>query len=229
MAQTLLQKLDVLIDRGNPFQIALYDIIKAIIEVTDAESGDSTILADIIREKTAGAKVSFPDNIKVDTVDEETTDAGVTIDSVLLKDNTITILQNIIKGLASTEGYGLLNIKSISASIAFSGGATEVIPVQVPAGVKIIGCQLRNDTILTATTGVSYSAAYSTGSTQAIGSGIGFTKNAKTNTFFDANADTDITTALTDVTLTPNAGTLDTGTVVAVVYYYELTTMTSAS
>jgi hypothetical protein len=133
------------------------------------------------------------------------------------------------KGLASTEGYGRLALKSKSASKAFAGGGTEVIPTQVPSGARIIGCQLRNDTTLVATTGVSYSAAYSTGSTQAIASGVDYVKNTKTNTMFNTNGATDITSAATDITLTPNAGTLDTGTVVAVVYYYELTTMSSAA
>jgi hypothetical protein len=133
-----------------------------------------------------------------------------------------------IKKLLRLGDVGRLTLKYVSASKTFAGGATEVIATQVPSGVKIVGCQLRNDTLLVATTGVSYSAAYSTGSTQSIGSGIAFTKNTKTNKMFDSNGATDITSDLTDITLTPDAGTLDTGTVTAIVYYYELTSMTSA-
>lgn len=136
------------------------------------------------------------------------------------------------KGIASTEGYGQLALKSISASKAFAGGATEVIPVQVPSGVILVGAQLRNDTVLVGAGAASYSAAYSTGATQAISSGTAFTKNTKVNTFFNvqgAGEATNITSGLTDITLTPNAGTLDTGTVTAVVYYYELTSMTDAA
>ena len=131
------------------------------------------------------------------------------------------------KGIAnSANGYGQLAVKSISASVTCSGGATENIAVQVPSGAKIIGCQLRNNTAITfGGGGATYSAAYNTGATQSIGSGIAETLNTKTNKFFDSNAATDITSAATDITLTPNAGTLATGTVEAVVYYYELTSM----
>ena len=83
--------------------------------------------------------------------------------------------------------------------------------------------------LVTATTGVSYSAAYNGGAAQSIGTGIAFTKNTKTEIFFDVNAATDITSATTDITLTPNAGTLDSGEVSAVVYYYDMTAMTSAA
>lgn len=133
------------------------------------------------------------------------------------------------KGVASTEGYGQLALKYISASKAFAGGATEVIPVQVPTGAILVTALLRNDTTLVGAGAASYSAAYSTGSTQAISSGTNFVKNTKVTTPFDANAATAITSAATDITLTPNAGTLDTGTVTAVVYYYEPTALTDAA
>lgn len=141
---------------------------------------------------------------------------------------TVTPGELAIKGVA-TEGYGSLTLKSITASIVLSGGATEVIPVQVPSGAKIVAAQLRNDTIIVGAGATSYSAAYSTGATQAISAGTAFTKNAKESTFFDSYTEIDVTTDLTDITLTPNAGTLDTGTVTAVVYYYELTDLTSAA
>lgn len=131
-----------------------------------------------------------------------------------------------------SEGTGALVLKKAVAVKAFAGGATEVIPVAVPSGAMIVGAQLRNNTILTATTGVSYSAAYSGGATQSIGSGLAFTKNTKTNTFFTVQGSgeaTNITSNTTNITLTPNAGTLDTGTVEAVVYYWAFETTTSAA
>ena len=133
-----------------------------------------------------------------------------------------------IYGTAS-EGNGFLRLKSKFATKAFAGGATEVIPIQVPAGALIVSCQLRNNTILVGAGAATYSAAYSTGATQAISAGTAFAKNTKVNTFFNVNAATAITTGLTDVTLTPDAGTLDTGTVEAFVYYYELTSITNAA
>jgi len=130
-------------------------------------------------------------------------------------------------GVASTSGIGVLSLKSISASKAMTGVGTAVIATQVPSGAMILACQLRNDTIIVGAGAATYSSAYSTGSTQAISSGTAFTKNTKINKFFDVNTATNITTGLTDITLTPNAGTLDTGTITAIVYYYELTSLTS--
>ena len=136
------------------------------------------------------------------------------------------------KGVASTEGYGQLALKYKTASKAVAGGATEVIPVQVPSGAILVGALLRNDTVIVGAGAATYSAAYSTGATQAISTGTAFTKNTKVSTFFNvqgAGEATNITSGLTDITLTPNAGTLDTGTVTAVVYYYELTALTDAA
>lgn len=137
-------------------------------------------------------------------------------------------LQSYIGNVPSTTtGYGLLQLKSISASRIMSGGATEVISINVPSGSLIIASQLRNDTIISGVEATTYSATYSTGSTQAISSGISFAKNTKINKFFNVNSDTAITTGTTNITLTPNAGTLNTGTITAIVYYYELTIMTN--
>lgn len=44
----------------------------------------------------------------------------------------------------------------------------------------------------------------------------------------DLNGATAITSNTTNITLTPDAGTLDTGTVTAIVYYYSLVPMTNA-
>lgn len=172
--------------------------------------------------------LSVSGTLSLDTVSEYTPAAGVTIDGVLLKDSKVTAVSLIEKGLAA-DGYGLLTLKSITTSKTMAGGATEVIAVQVPSGAKIVACQLRNDVVVVGAGATTYSAAYSTGSTQAISTGTAFSKNTKVNKFFDANADTDITTGLTDITLTPDAGTLDTGVVTAVVYYYELTILTSVA
>lgn len=136
-------------------------------------------------------------------------------------------ITNPITGTASTTGFGVLTLKSKAASVTCAGGATEIISVQVPSGAILLGCQLRNDTIIVGAGAATYSAAYSTGSTQAISAGTSFAKNTKVDKFFNANGNTAITTGATDVTLTPNAGTLDTGTVVAVVYYWELTSLTN--
>jgi hypothetical protein len=142
--------------------------------------------------------------------------------------DSVTAFESIVKGLASTEGFGLLSIKTISASVVFDGGATETISIQIPLGVKILGTSLRNDTILVGAGAVTYTAAYTGGSGQNVKAGIAFAKNTKANKCYDANSDSDITTDVTDIELTPDAGTLDTGTVTAVTYYLELTSLTDA-
>lgn len=133
------------------------------------------------------------------------------------------------KGIASTQGYGLEAIKSISASRNFAGGPTENIAIQIPSGAKIIGVQLRTDTVIVlGGGGVTWSAAYNTGSTQSIATAQATTINVKVNKQYDSKADADVLSAATDITITPNAGTLDSGTITAVAYYYDLTSLTDA-
>lgn len=135
------------------------------------------------------------------------------------------------KGIASTEGYGQYSLKSISASVACAGGATETIPVQVPSGVKVEAVSLRNDTLIVlGGGGVTYSAAFSGGGVTAYASGaILLTKNTKNNVVLEPNGGQVLTGGVTDLTLTPNAGTMTSGTITAVVYYWELTALTDAA
>lgn len=215
---------------GELIAIGDGDVSEPAVKIGTTENGFYEVSATQLGVTVGDTLVAMFDSngLVTSTISEQIVGVGVTIDGVLLKDNTATVTQVIEQGVASTEGFGLMTLKSKSSSIAFSGGGTEVIPVAVPEGVVLVAAQIRNDTILTATTGVSYSAAYSTGASQAISSGTDFTKNTKVSTAFDVNAATPITTGTTDITLTPNAGTLDTGTVTAVVYYYELTDLTDA-
>jgi hypothetical protein len=191
------------------------------------------------------------DTIKVSSIVSDTSNDGLIIDGVTVDTAKLNLIEidddgdvtagsavgfnisgDIIKTGLGTEGSGQLILKSKTATKAFAGGATEVIAVAVPSGALLVGAQLRNDTALTATTGVSYSAAYSGGATQAISSGTAFTKNTKVNTFFNVQGSgeaTAITSNTTNITLTPNAGTLDTGSVTAVVYYYVLDSLTDAA
>lgn len=140
------------------------------------------------------------------------------------------------KGVDSTGGYGQLAIKSISASKTLTNARTNTLSIQIPSGVKIIGTQLRNDTLIAgiddATSLVpitTYSAIYAGGATQAINAAIAVALNTKVNTFFNVASTTDITSAATDITLDAGAGNKFTagGIISAVTYYYELTSITS--
>jgi len=147
---------------------------------------------------------------------------------------TVTGLFSPTDSLSVTNTLGgSLTLKYKTASKTFAGGATEVIPVAVPANCIIVGAQIRNDTILEGSGVLGlYTAAYSGGATQTIAASLGFFKNLKVNIFFTVQGSgeaTNITSNTTNITLTPADGTLDTGTVTAVVYYYELTTLDSVA
>lgn len=142
------------------------------------------------------------------------------------------------KGIASTEGYGQFAIKSIAASKTLTNAQTNTLALQIPSGAKLIGVQLRNDTAIEGVddaTGLvpitTYSAIYTTGSTQTINATIAVAKNTKVNKHFDSNAATDILTGLTDITLDAGTGNKFTaaGVISAVAYYYELTSLTDAA
>ena len=114
------------------------------------------------------------------------------------------------------------------ATVNITADATVAIAVNVPAGAKIIGCQLRVDTALTA--GETWDAAYAGGATQAIASAQAVAKNTKVNKFFDANAATDITSDVTTIAITKHGGGAFTaaGTIRAIVYYKLFSAMVDA-
>lgn len=96
---------------------------------------------------------------------------------------------------------------------------------------------MRNDTVVAGlddATGLvaitSYAALYNTGATASIGATIALTKNTKTDTPFDPNAATPITSDLTDITVDAGADNKFTagGKITAITYYYELTSITDA-
>jgi hypothetical protein len=165
------------------------------------------------------------------------TDNTKDIGSAALAPRNIRATTALIKrGVDSTTGYGELSVKSISASKTLTNARTNTLAIQIPSGAKIIGTQLRNDTAIAGlddatelTPITTYSAIYATGATQTINATIALTANIKTNTFFNVNAATDITSAATDITLDAGSGNKFTagGIISAVTYYYELTSITS--
>jgi hypothetical protein len=132
--------------------------------------------------------------------------------SVLLSDlaaNTIA---------ASNLGDGSITRYASAASVTLSGASTD-IEVNVPSGAKIISCALNVDTAITGSGVSTWAAAYTGGASQTIASSKALTQNTKQTTPFDVNAATDITSAETDVRITPDAGTFTGGAVRAVVIY----------
>jgi len=108
------------------------------------------------------------------------------------------------------------------ATVSISAAATCTIQVNVPATARILGCQLRVDTALTA--GELWDAAYSGGSTDAICSGQAVAQNTKVNSLTSA-----VVTSETDIAITKNGGGSFTaaGVIRAIVYYEYFETMAS--
>jgi hypothetical protein len=131
-------------------------------------------------------------------------------------------------GKVSHQGTtGGMTRQVVEATANIEGGASTTIAVNVPSGARILGCQLRVDTALTATE--LWDAAYAGGATQAIVSGAAVAQNTKVNAMFNTNGATDITSDVTTIAITKNGGGNFTaaGTIRAIVYYEAFDTMAS--
>lgn len=129
----------------------------------------------------------------------------------------------------TTEASGFLVLQSATASSGTLTGATDKIEVNIPSGAYIVACHLRVDVAVVNDGDNTWAAAYSGGATAAIqAAGGAAAKNTKVNTFFDVNAATAITSAETDITLTPQIANFTAGEITAVVYYYTLTALDDA-
>jgi hypothetical protein len=114
----------------------------------------------------------------------------------------------------------------VASATANCSGATTTIQVNVPAGAKILGVSLNVTTAITGAT--SWSAAYTGGSTQSIGSGIALAKNTKHTAAYDANADSDVASSEVDIELTAAGSNFTGGAVRASVYYQTIEELANA-
>jgi len=141
------------------------------------------------------------------------------------------VLGDILKSSATTNTGGGVR-RSLAEGTATLSGASTVItltPVaggsRIPAGARLAAVQLRVDTLVTSGDGAtSWSAAFSGGSATSLATGQAFTKNTKIDVML---AGTEITSGLTDITITPNSGTFSAGAVRAIVYYDDLVALSS--
>ena len=124
----------------------------------------------------------------------------------------------------SLGGYVRKYSEAVSAALS---GATGVIAVNIPIGARLLGVQLRVDTLITSGDGsTAWSAAYTGGAAQAIASGQAFTKNTKVNTMFDSFAATPLVVgSVATITISATAGTFSAGVVRAICYYEDFTAM----
>ena len=158
-------------------------------------------------------------------------DASITYDGVdLLVDPRVagtgnTVFTGDVSQMITLGGFNRRISEAVGVATA---NTTFDIQVNVPTGSRILGCQLRVDTALTSSDGgVAWTAAYLTGATQQIGTGLAFAQNTKHNQMFDANAATDITSGEVDIQVTCDAAKtfIAGGVVRAIVYYENFTTM----
>ena len=153
-------------------------------------------------------------------------------------DNRLHFMGEATATAATAIGSGKVSVKGAVASAggftrqlaeATSGalsGASGSIAVNVPTGARILGVQLRVDTLITAVTGVSWSADYVNTPTTAICAAQAFDKNTKFNAVHPAH---EITTGTVTITITPNAGTFTAGVIRAIVYYEAIDAMSDAA
>lgn len=104
-----------------------------------------------------------------------------------------------------------------------SGGATEVIPINVPDGSLIMSAEILVSTALTFTTGTAVTATWTNSTQQIGGTGALAAKNSKVGELYDANGNSAIATGTPEtITLTADAGTVDSGEVVVIVRYWTI-------
>jgi len=124
---------------------------------------------------------------------------------------------------------GGLVVEKEHANASITAAASITIPVAIPAGAVILGCQLRVDVALTA--GETWDAAYEGGSTQAIASAQAVALNTKVEKMYDANGATAIAASETDIAITKNGGGSFTalGEITAQVFYMTTNPLPDAS
>ncbi len=123
--------------------------------------------------------------------------------------------------MGTTGGFVVKSAEAVSSALS---GASGSIAVNVPLGCRILGVQLRVDTLITSASATSWSAAYVNTPTTAICSGQAFAKNTKYNALHSAY---EITTGVVTITITPNTGIFTAGVIRGIVYYENFDLMGS--
>ncbi len=98
----------------------------------------------ILQGNAAGTALEFVSDIKVDSINEFTTDAGVTVEDITLKDGNINFLSNKTIGWTSNS-LRLGSTTSISLLELFATGYSSIFRVYDSTGT--IGTQLHSDNV----------------------------------------------------------------------------------
>jgi hypothetical protein len=124
--------------------------------------------------------------------------------------------------VSESNGGLVQNISSASNRSALSG-ASGTLKVEVPSGVRVTAVQFIVEDAITGSGASTWTATFAGGSTTVIRTSGAFAKNTKYNVFLTP----EVTTALTNITITPDAGTFTAGRIRAIVQYEQLLTLPS--
>ena len=134
------------------------------------------------------------------------------IDDVVLQDVSV-----------SEQNGGIeANFSNASNRSALSGGSG-TLQVEVPANSLIKAVQLIVESAITGSGASTWTATFSGGSSTVIKTGGAFAKNTKYNIFLTP----EVSSALTNIVITPDAGTFTGGRIRAIVQYDQLLTLPS--
>lgn len=134
-----------------------------------------------------------------------------------------------LKGIDTNSKYGILARKYVTAKATLAGASTS-IAVNVPSGAKVIAVQFAVPTLITSADGAtSWKAKFATGSAAVLTTGQAFAANTKVNVHYSETtmAATAVMTGVTTILIEPNANTFSGGEISAIVYYEELTSITT--
>lgn len=131
---------------------------------------------------------------------------------------TVKAVKTYIEDITAASTYTTMSVDGTIADVS----AAQTFGFTIPAGALLLGVSLNNEAAITDDDGNgTYTAAFSGGNASTIngGTAIAAAKNTKVTSFMNANTASIITTAPTDITLTPNGTNFTSGSVRAVVIY----------
>lgn len=134
------------------------------------------------------------------------------------RNGTLNIEQLVCKSVA---GGATITDKNVTEILDVS--ASEVTTGLIPADAFDVIVCVRNTSTIVGTTAVSYQIGIDSGDVDAFGTGIAFTDAVSTDmSDWTVLAPLAYSSSAREVRVTPDAGTLDTGTIRVVAYYHIL-------
>lgn len=149
---------------------------------------------------------TFHDIMKINVINERTAATGVTVDSVLLKDGTIT--------MTNTDGGLTSYVDTCVTETTDSGAGTETITGVIPAGAVLQSLSCRVDTVIAGAGASTFSLGDGTDA-DLYGTALAFAAGTTVDTSdFTASPATQAWSASAgDLTMTANAGQFDSGAI----------------